>query len=238
PAMALTDAADLGGIIRFALSAAPRGTKPIAGAELRVDGRPIALLARDRTGYGNLSHLVTRARLENDRGAPGLTLPDVAERSEGLHLLTGPPGGDVAARLRGGGIFAARERLARWQEAFGDRIAVEVQRHHVSGEEEALVHASVELARRARVPWVVTNEPRYLDDRGRWVHDLQTSLRAGVEVGRARIEGHLLPNGEWRLKSPDEMARLWEGWEEGLAESARIASECDFSLRWLRPPLP
>ena len=238
PAMALVDSADVGGIIRFSLAAAPRGLKPIVGAELKVDGLPVALLARDREGYRNLSHLVTRARLEKGRGTPGLTLSDIAGRSDGLHLLTGSARGDIATRLRDEGVFSARERLARWQEIFGARMAVEVQRHHVSGEEEALVQALVGLAGQAGLPWVVTNEPRYLDDRGRWVHDLQTALRAGVEVGEARHRGMLLPNGEWRLKTPTEMAELWEGWEAGLEESARIASECDFSLGWLRPPLP
>ncbi|MQA92708.1 MAG: DNA polymerase III subunit alpha [Gemmatimonas sp.] len=238
PAMALVDSADLGGIVRFATTAEPKGVKPIAGAELRVDSLPIALLARNEEGFRNLAHLVTRGRLENLRGSPGLTMQEVGERSKGLHLLTGPPMGEIASLVRSGGQEAARERLARWRESFGGRVAVEVQRHHVSGAEQALAQALIGLARQAGVPWVVTNEPRYLDDRGRWVHDLQTALRTGLDVGSARAEGKLLPNGEWRLKTPEEMALLWKGFEEGLEESARIAAGCDFSLRWVRPPLP
>lgn len=238
PAMGLVDSADLGGIIRFALQADLVGVKPIAGAEIRVDGRPIALIARNEQGYRNLSHLVTRARLENRRGAPGVPFREVAERSEGMHLLTGPPSGELSALIRRRRLDAANDWVARWREAFGDRMAIEVQRHHVSGEEEALAQALVDLAHRSGTRWVVTNEPRYLDDRGRWVHDLQTALRVGLEVGEARQQGRLLPNGEWRLKSPAEMALLWEGQEEGLEESVRIAEACDFSLRWLRPPLP
>ena len=49
PAMALVDSTDLGGIIRFALQGRSSGVRPIAGAELRVDGHPIALLARPGT---------------------------------------------------------------------------------------------------------------------------------------------------------------------------------------------
>ncbi|HUE97121.1 MAG TPA: DNA polymerase III subunit alpha, partial [Longimicrobiaceae bacterium] len=237
-AMALTDTADVGGIIRFALAAQRLGVKPIAGAELKVEGRPIALLARDQRGYRNLGHLITRARLESDRGSPGLTLREVVERCEGLHLLTGPASGEVAILLRTKGATEARERLGRWREGFEDRMAIEVQRHHVSGHEEALAQALIDLARKSGIPWVATNEPRYLDDRGRWVHDLQTALRCGMEVGAARQQGRLLPNGEWRLKTPAEVAVLWEGMEEGLEESVRIAEACSFSLRWLRPPLP
>jgi len=236
--LGLVDTSDLGGIIRFALRADLRGIKPVVGADLRADGHPIALLVRDRRGYRNLAHLVTRARLQSGRGSPGLSFAEVAARSEGLHLLTGPPTGELATLVRRGKPEAARDRLARWRSIFGDRMAVEVQRHHVSGNEEALAEALIELARKGNVPWLITNEPRYLDDRGRWVHDIQTALRAQTDVATARQQGHLLPNGEWRLKSPEEMALLWDGWEAGLEESGRIASECDFSLRWLRPPLP
>jgi len=237
-AMGLVDSADLGGIIRFALAARKRGVEAIAGSELRVDGHPIAVLARDEQGYRNLAHLVTRARVESGRGSPGLGFEEVAERSSGLHLLTGSASAEVATLLRAGLPEEAGGRLARWREVFGERMAVEVQRHHVSGAEEALAQALIDLAHRGGVPWVVTNEPRYLDDRGRWVHDLQTALRCGMEVGEARARGKLLPNGEWRLKGPGEMALLWAGWEEGLEESVRIAGQCSFSLGWLRPPLP
>ncbi|MEX2572427.1 MAG: error-prone DNA polymerase [Gemmatimonadota bacterium] len=237
-ALGLVDSADLGGVIRFALTAQSRGVKPIVGSELRVEGRPIALLARNEAGYRNLAHLVTQARLESTRGKPGLTVDEVGARSEGLHLLTGSAMGEIPALLRTGDAEAAREKLAYWREVFGSNLAVEAQRHHVSGTEESLAQALISLARDSGVRWVATNEPRYLDDRGRWVHDVQTALRTGLDVPTARRQGKLLPNGEWRLKSPAEMASLWEGWEDGLEESVRIAAECDFSLRWLRPPLP
>ncbi|HEX9109502.1 MAG TPA: DNA polymerase III subunit alpha, partial [Longimicrobiales bacterium] len=50
--------------------------------------------------------------------------------------------------------------------------------------------------------------------------------------------GLLLPNGEWRLKSPEEMGLLWKGRAAGLVTSHEIALDCDFRLNWVRPPLP
>jgi error-prone DNA polymerase len=48
-----------------------------------------------------------------------------------------------------------------------------------------------------------------------------------------------LPNGEWRLKSPREMAQLWKGREEGLETTELIAADCAaLDLGWLRPPMP
>ncbi len=238
-ALGLVDTADFGGIVRFALAAGRHGLRPIVGSELRVDGYPLVLLVRDERGYRDLAHLITKSRAEKDqRGFPELRATDLEDRTEGLQLLTGPPSGELATLLRRDDPVAAAEKLAFWRDLFGGRVAVEVQRHHVSESEERLIEALISAAGRARLPWVITNEPRYLNDRGRWLHDIQTALRMGLEVGAARASGRLAPNGEWRLKSPAEMGLLWQGWERGLEESARIASECDFSLRWPRPALP
>ncbi|MEJ2679753.1 MAG: PHP domain-containing protein, partial [Gemmatimonadota bacterium] len=326
-ALALTDHADLGGVIRFALEAERAGIRPVVGAELLVDGYPAVFLAMNQTGYRNLASLVTRARVGDwrawmasrgnredgrsawvpsadgetgrqgewesrrsqdpgragqaseaparsiaaasvgpplsrsprlpggggvegrgsprqrgealpGRGRPALTFTDLLDRSTGLYALTGGPAGEVASLLRSLRPEEAAYVLSRWRELFPGRLAIEAQLHHVSGEESALAGALIELAGREGLPWVASNEPRYLDGDGRLVHDLLTALRAGLDVNTAASWGVLHPNGEWRLKSPEEMAELWRGREEGLATSAEIAASCGFDLRWLRPPLP
>ena len=275
PALGLTDAADLGGIIRFALEAERQGIRPVIGAELVVDGHPAAFLAMNEEGYRNLAGLVTRARVALDapgpshgreevgysasesavsipcgsgrgervdysrgRGRPRLSWSQVAERSAGLFALTGPASGELASLLRSRRPEEAAYALGRWRDVFGGRLAVEVQHHCVSGEEAALAGALIELADRGRVPWVVTNDPRYLDRDSRLVHELLTALRHGVDVDTAASLGYLLPNGGWRLESPAEMARRWRGREAGLEASRWIALECGFDLGWLAPPLP
>nr|PZN89700.1 MAG: error-prone DNA polymerase [bacterium] len=251
PALGLTDHADLGGVIRFALECERSGVRPVVGAELVVDGHPLAVLAMDERGYRNLAALVTRSRVGalrveevegveaiRPRGRPSLSFAELEARSEGLFVLTGPASGEIASLVRAGRPEEAAYVLDRWRSVFPGRLAVEVQLHHVSGAEAALAAALIELAARARVPWVVTNDPRYLDADGRLVHDLLTALRAGLDVNTAASWGVLHPNGEWRLKTPEEMARLWKGREAGLEESVRIAEQCRFDLRWLRPPLP
>jgi error-prone DNA polymerase len=96
----------------------------------------------------------------------------------------------------------------------------------------------IELAEHHRVPWVVTHDPRYLDDTGRLVHDMLTALRHDMDLSTAAERGVLRPNGEWRLLAPAQMARRWQGRENGLRESEHIAEVCEFDLKWMRPPLP
>src|SRR5687767_207066 len=248
-AIGITDTADLGGIVRFGLEARRLNVKPIVGAELVIDGHPAAFIARTREGYQNLASLVTRSRVgdlsswkkgdgKKTRGRPRISWEQVAERSGGLQALTGPASGSVASSLRAGDYKAAERTLSLWREAFGDRLAVEVQLHHTSGSEAALAAALIELAERHRVSWVTCHEPRYVDNESRLVHDVLTALRYDTTIDDALARGLLHPNGEWRLNSPEEMAERWKGRETGLAESERIAGECDFSLEWVRPPLP
>src|SRR3954466_5355655 len=248
-AIGITDTADLGGIGRFGLEARRQNVRPIVGAELNVDGCPVAFLARSREGFNNVASLVTRSRVgelstwkkgdgKKTRGRPRISWQQVAERSRGMQVLTGPASGPVASCLRNGDFRGAERTLCQWREVFGDALAVEVQLHHTSGSEAALAAGLIELAERHRVPWVICQEPRYIDNDSRLVHDVLTSLRYDTTIDDAVARGLLHPNGEWRLNSPEEMAERWKGREAGLEESERIASECDFSLAWVRPPLP
>ena len=67
------------GAVRFATAAVTAGLKGIIGVELTIDMKEkepshIVLLAENREGYGNLSTLITRARLDHPRGIPRVTL--------------------------------------------------------------------------------------------------------------------------------------------------------------------
>ena len=252
--LGITDTADLGGIAKFAseaMSDEETPVRPIVGAELVVDGHPAAFLARTAEGYQNLAALVTMARVgqwnawekkaqAKRRGRPQVTWAQVVAHAKDLHALTGPATGDIASLLRAGRDAEAARRLERWREVFPNgALSVEVQLHHAGGHEAALATVLIELAESAGVPWVATQDPRYVDNRGRLVHDMLTALRYDLTIDEAAARGLLHPNGEWRLLSPSDMATRWRGREEGLRESVRVAEECTgFTLDWMRPPLP
>jgi error-prone DNA polymerase len=110
-ALGLTDAADLGAVVRFALACQRADVEPLVGLELAVTPapgapdaddpapRPVALLARTPAGYQALGALVTRARAGNlaawagedagraagapARGRPAVPWPLVAELAAG-----------------------------------------------------------------------------------------------------------------------------------------------------------
>ena len=87
PAVALTDACNFFGLVKFYKAAQGAGVKPICGADLQVlspvaDGTPfsVTLLVTDQHGYRNLTRLISRAFPEGQH--PGQPFVQRQWRSE------------------------------------------------------------------------------------------------------------------------------------------------------------
>ena len=105
-AIGVVDHDGLHGAMELAQATKPLGVRTIVGAELTLDdGHHLTLLCEDRTGYGNLCRLITRAHEgTRDRPAdpvpPTVTLDDVERHASGLVCLTGcARHGSVAGRI-------------------------------------------------------------------------------------------------------------------------------------------
>jgi error-prone DNA polymerase len=112
PAIALTDHDELGGAVRFAQAADAAGIAGILGVELTVqhDGalQHLTLLATSRIGYGNISTLITRARMDvPERGAPSVPFALLAKHTNGIFALSGCPRGAVPQALAAGNTAEA-----------------------------------------------------------------------------------------------------------------------------------
>ncbi len=239
-ALALADAGGLYGIVRAHAEARKRGFPLVVGAELAVSGlemgRPVrlVLLARDREGYASLCRLATLAHgpgSEDGRtGAPErrekdevkVALADVRERSRGLFALYPGADGEAASRLK---------------DVFGRRLALAVARHRIAGEEARNLAARA-VGRRVGIPVAVTNDVHTHVRARQRLQDVLACVRLGTTVDRAGRR--LFPNAERTLKGPEEMARLWSDFPEGLEAAAAIADECRFRMEEIRGehPLP
>ena len=77
PAIALTDQGNLHGVVEFVQAARKAGIRPILGAEIPVDRKPLQLYVEGARGYHNLCRLLTQ-----DRQA--YRAEDLAQGTEGL----------------------------------------------------------------------------------------------------------------------------------------------------------
>ncbi len=215
------------GVPRLAGVAGDAGVRPIVGAELVMeDGSVVPVLVADRTGYGNLCRLLSRAHLRSAKGEGRVGWDELPESAVGWVALTGDEEGPVRRALLGGGVAAAEEVMGRMERAFGrDNVFVEIQRHRVRGEDRVNA-ALVELAGARRLPLLATNGVVHATPEGRGVLDVFTCLRHHTHLDAA---GALLSvNAARHLKGPAEMAALFADQPAAVSNSVRLAERLTF----------
>ena len=229
-ALALTDHDNLCGAMEFARVANSLGIQPITGAEITLkDGSHLTLLAETRKGYANLCNLITSSRIGGDRLDPKLDPRLLPQHSEGLILLTGCPRGRVASLAAAGRESDAEAEVRDYLDWFGTgNVFVELQQNLVYGD-TTRNRRLLGLARKLDTGVVATNNVHYhVPER----HRLQDALVA-VSHNKTLEETHRerRPNANFYLKSPGEMAALFESVPEAIQGSARIARRCAFNLK-------
>jgi error-prone DNA polymerase len=255
-ALALGDRDGVYGAPRFFRAAVDAGVRPLVGAELTLDsGAALYVLVENRAGYKNLCRLLTEAKLGKPptgyrpAAAKGSSAPEAGSRKpvaewkgkqgvgisfddllcyvEGLFCFAGGAHGPLAAAAERGDPHAARRIVGRLHRLFGDRLAIDVQRH-LDLEEERRNRFLVDLARASRVPLVATNDVRHARRRNRPLLDVLTCIREKVTLDTAGTR--LVANAERHLKTPAAMADLFRDLPEAIRNSREIAERCRFTL--------
>ncbi|HTP95635.1 MAG TPA: DNA polymerase III subunit alpha [Burkholderiales bacterium] len=236
PALALTDIANLFGMVKFYKAARGAGVKPIIGCDLWVSNgndrdKPfrVLLLCASHAGYLNLCELLTRAYRENQhRGRAEIDKSWLdAGSSSGLIALSGAQRGDIGHALANDHTAAA-ERLAReWSALFPQRFYLELQRTGAPGA-EAQVQRTLALAARLGLPVVATHPVQFLARTDFKAHEARVCIAEGHVLGDQRRPK--LFTAEQYFKSQAEMAQLFADVPAALANSVEIAKRCNLAL--------
>ncbi|SDM17710.1 DNA polymerase III, alpha subunit [Modicisalibacter muralis] len=236
PAIAVTDEANLFGLVKVYKAAQGAGLKPIIGADLWLDnpfdeGHPyrLTLLAMDNDGYRNLTELISRGWVEGQRQGLAILKKDwVFAQSGGLIALSGAREGEIGRFLLADRPDEASQALAEWQRHFPGRFYLELSRTGRQYDEDC-VHLSVELAARTGTPVVATNDVRFLNREDFWAHETRVSIGEGKALDDPRRERRY--SEEQYLKTPQEMAELFADIPEALENSVMIAARCNADVR-------
>ncbi len=249
PAVGVCDSANLFGALEFANAAKAAGVQPIIGCQLpitREDGQDqrsvtppdpdsLVLLVQSEAGYLNLMALISEAYLETEPPLrPQIALSRLQGRSAGLICLTAGPSGAVNRLLCHGQDDAAEALVDRLAGLFPGRLYLELQRH--DREEERQAEAGLlELAYARDLPLVATNEAFFTEAEVYRAHDALLCVAGSTYVGESERR-QLTP--EHRLKSAEEMRRLFSDLPEACDNSLTIARRCHFFPGKIAPILP
>ena len=235
PALAVTDRANLFCVVRFHRAAVAAGIKPIIGVDLPIESTSdhtasgvLTLLAMDRSGYRQLTRLLTRCYMADRSAAvPDATRAWVAEHAGGIIAISPGVAGDVGQALLHGRAGEAERRAGQWASVFGDRFYLGIQRAGRDGD-AACLEATVDLAMAMDLPVVAGNDVRFLEREDFEAHEARVCIQESrilADPRRPRRYGE-----DQYLKSPQEMAALFEDLPEALDNAVEIARRCTVTL--------
>jgi len=243
PAVAVTDQSNLFSMVKFYRSAIASGIKPIVGVDVWIANdneteRPyrLILLCKNKTGYLNLSQLVSRSYLEGQhRGIPMLEQAWFEGQTEGLIALSGGRDGDVGRALLAGNMSLAETKARFWAELFPDSYYLELQRTGRENESRYIQQA-IELAEKVRLPVVASNDVCFFNKEDFEAHEARVCIYDGRTLDDKRRPR--LYSQQQYLRTPEEMIGLFSDIPEAVENTVEIARRCNLELTLGKNYLP
>ena len=248
---AITDHGVMFGCIDFYRAAKAAGIKPILGCEVyvapgsrfdREAGQTenryyhLVLLAENNQGYQNLMKIVSKAFIDGFYYKPRVDLELLEEYHEGIIALSACLAGEVAKNLTRGFYEEAKKAALRYQEIFGEgNFFLEMQDHGIS-EQQRVNQQLLRMHQETGIELVVTNDVHYTYETDVEAHDILLCVQTGKRLqdeDRMRYEG-----GQYYVKSPEEMLKLFPYIPEALENTQKIADRCDVEIEFGVTKLP
>lgn len=241
-AVAITDHGNMFGAFKFFQEAKKKNIKPIIGCEFYVvedrwkkkfdksdpDKRfHQLLLAKNRTGYRNISKLCSLGFIEGLYGKfPRIDMELIRKHSEGLIATTCCAQGMIPRTFLDRGAEAAEKLFLEWKAIFGDDYYIELQRHGMKEiDQDALNTFLTSLAKKHNTKVIATNDSHYVDREDAEAHDILLCLETGSELeddNRFRFE-----NDQFYFKTKAEMLDNFRDLPEALDNTIEIVDKID-----------
>lgn len=242
PAVAITDHGVMYGAVELTKACYEiGGVKPILGYEAYIiDGdiedkktkqnlHHLTIIAQNKTGYMNLVKLVSRAHIKGYYYKPRINKQMLAEFSEGLVVLSGCLGAELAQYMLKDKYEEAKASAAWYKEVLGENYYLEIQDHGY-WEDRKVNRQIVKLSRELGIKLVSTNDSHFTNKGDAQSHDCLLCIQMGkvvTDTNRMKFSG-------WEyIKNGDEMSYLFrdhldpEMIEESIQSTLEIADRVE-----------
>ncbi len=246
--VAITDHANMYGVIEFYKAAKDAGIKPIIGCEMYIVNdmyektlvdnkrRHITLLAKNNVGYQNLIKLVSKANLDGFYYKPRIDMDLLTEHSEGLVCLSGCLGGQLSQYLLEDDMMEARIYALKFKKMFGDDYYIELQRHDNNEDQAIVTPKLIELAKEEELPMVATTDCHYLEKNDNISHDVLLAIQTGKTL---KDENRLsFMDDYFHVMSNEEMTEKFSDLPEAIQNTQEIADKCNVDIELGESKLP
>ena len=223
PAVAMTDHGNMFGAVEFYQSMNKAGVKPILGCEIylapteltqkkdfpgRQRSTRLTLLAKNETGWDNLTKLISLGHLEGEYlGEPRVDREALRQYADGLICLSGCSEGPIHEWLDKGDLDKAREEVQTLKEIFGaEDFYIELVDHELEKQSKN-IPLLCGFAKEAGLKVVATNDVHFIDKQD---HEVLDCL---ICIGEGRLlldENRKAHSNQVYFKTAEQMRQIFK----------------------------
>ena len=246
-AVAITDHGNMFGVKEFHNEATKRGIKPILGCEAYIARRSrnsredknldafdhIVLLAKNKTGYRNLTTLVSLGWTEGFYYKPRIDRELLEKYHEGIICLSACLGGEIPQAIMHRSIGEAEKIVLEYKRIFGEDFYLELMRHRTDDpgmnklvfDDQVFVNRTLlELSNKLGIKCVATNDVHFVNMEDSEAHDHLICLNTGKDLDdptRMRYTRQ-----EW-FKTQEEMKDVFSDHPDVLNNTIEVADKVE-----------
>ncbi len=248
--VALTDHGNMFGAFKFVSEARKNDLKPIVGCEFylvedrrkqsfsRARGEQDVryhqlLLAKNSTGYENLSRLCSLGYIEGLYGKfPRIDKELIEQHHEGLIATSCCIGAEIPQAILNGNLEAAEAKLRWWLDLFGEDFYIELQRHrgleNIDGlgvSQEDVNQQLLRFAKQYDIKVISTNDSHYLNEEDALPHDILLCINTSSHLEEEKR--FRFPSSDFFFKTKSQMEQLFGDVPESLDNTMEIYDKVD-----------
>lgn len=251
PAVCISDHGNMFGVKHFFNEAKKQGIKPIIGCEIYVaegsrkekrgkedrSGYHLILFAKNKTGYENLTKLVSLAWTEGFYYTPRIDWELLRKYNEGIIASSACLGGEIPQAIMNKGEKAGEKLALQFKETFGDDFYLELQRHQSGNPEKdkdvfenqvKVNEVLISIAKKLDIKLIATNDVHFINAEDAEAHDRLICLNTGKDLDDPARMSY---TKQEYFKTQEEMNKLFEDIPEALENTNEIVNKIeDFEL--------
>ncbi|MCC8089744.1 MAG: DNA polymerase III subunit alpha [Rikenellaceae bacterium] len=257
PAVAITDHGNMYGVKEFHDAATKEGVKPILGCEVYVAGGSrfdkggkedrgdhLILLAKNKTGYQNLTKIVSYGFTEGFYYRPRVDKELLRKYNEGIICCSACLGGELPQAIMHGNMGEAKKVVQEFKEIYGDDYYMELQLHksgiprideQVYNNQRKVNKVIIELAKEFGVKFIASNDVHFIMADDAEAHDRLICLNTGKDLDDPNRMRYTFQE---YLKTEEEMMELFPDVPEALSTTIEIADKVEEYSLDQKPLMP
>ena len=215
--------------------------KGVLGCELNIcrdyldkttkdNGSAVPVIAKNKTGYANLSMLSSISFIEGFYYVPRINKELLIKHKEGLIITSGGLSGEIPNLVLNVGENQAEEAILWYKANFGEDFYLELNRHGLD-EENHLNDFLISMAKKHNIKYFASNNTYYLKKEEAEAHDFLLCIKDNslkeAPIGRGYGFRFGFPNNEFYFKTKEQMVELFADLPEAISTIAEIVSKIE-----------